>query len=106
MFKIFFCAVTGIVTVLGMLACDKGGDEKILKFECEDQFQGEACYKLGKLRTGDEALNYYRIGCERHSSKACIAVAEQTTNKEEGERVLKQACEWKNEEACAKAGKK
>lgn len=108
MLKFFAFAFLGAAIWFGMMACTKGGDEKILKFECEEQFQGEACWKLGNLRTGDEALNYYRIGCEKQSTKACLSVAEKTANKDEAARVLKQACEWKSPEACAKvdAGKK
>lgn len=103
MLRFFLCIALGIGMWFGLMACTTGGDEKTLKFECEDQFQGEACRKLGDARTGDEALNYYRMGCEKQSTKACLLVAEKTPNKEEAAKVLKQACEWKNEEACAKA---
>lgn len=106
MLRFFGAAILGALLIVFSMGCDKGGDEKILKFECEDQFQGEACFKLGKLRNGDEALNYYRIGCEKQSTNACLAVAENTPNKEEAAKVLQRACEWKSEAACAKAGSK
>ncbi len=86
-----------------MTACTFGPDEKTLRFECEDQNAGEACLKLGKLRQGEEALRYFRMGCEKQATTACVALAEATTDKAEAERVLKQACEWKNPDACAKA---
>ena len=91
-----------VFTILA--SCNKGGDEKILHFECEEQFQGEACFKLGAKREGDEALRFFRMGCEKQSSKSCIALAEKTPDQAEASKALKKACEWKNQVACSKLG--
>jgi hypothetical protein len=98
--RILFALILGASFLAG---CTKGADEGTLRFECEDQFQGAACLKLGERREGEEALKYFRLGCEKQSTKSCIVLAERTSDKEEAQRVLKQACAWKSEEACAKA---
>lgn len=88
--------------VVSLASCTFGGDEKTMIFECEQQNAGEACLKLGKRRAGDEAVKYFRMGCEKQSTTACLALAEMTPDKSEANRVLKQACEWKNPTACGK----
>lgn len=92
-----------LLSFLGLAGCTFGGDEKTMIFECEQQNAGEACHKLGKRRTGEEALRYFRMGCEKQATTACLSLAAATPDKAEAEKVLKQACEWKNPEACAKA---
>lgn len=98
-------SVLGTVFAFSLFACVRGGDEKMMQFECEKQNSGEACNKLGLKRKGEEALRYFRLGCEKQSTVACLSLAERTENKEEALKVLRQACEWKNSTACIKANK-
>ncbi len=97
-----FLVTLGLVFLL-LTGCMSGGDEKILKFECEEQNSGEHCNKLGLKRDGEEALRYFRMGCEKQSTVSCISLAERTSDPAEALRVLKQACQWKNPTACSKA---
>ncbi len=96
-------SVLGTVFAFSLFACVRGGDEKMMQFECEKQNSGEACNKLGLKRKGEEALRYFRLGCEKQSTVACLSLAERTSDKAEALRVLKQACDWKSSTACGKA---
>ncbi len=102
MIRFLMCAALIWGSVFCLSACTTGADEKTLRFECEDQFQGEACWKLGKAREGEDALKYFRMGCEKQSTKACLSVSEHSPDKEEAKKALQQACGWKSPEACAK----
>lgn len=82
-------------------ACTQG--EKTLLFECNEQNQGEACNKLGKARTGEEALKFFRQGCKLENTNSCVSLASATPDKEEALTVLKYSCGRGNHLACAKA---
>ena len=81
-------------------ACTQG--EQTLLFECNEQNQGEACNKLGKARSGEEALKFFRQGCKLENTNSCVSLAEATSDKQEALRVLKYACDRGNTRACAK----
>jgi|GEM_PF-5651539 len=105
MHRLLISSVLGASLAFSLFSCVRGGDEKMMQFECEKQNAGEACNKLGLKRKGEEALRYFRLGCEKQSTVACLSLAERTENKDEALKVLKQACEWKNSTACIKANK-
>lgn len=88
----FFWALLG-------LGCTS--NEKTLLFECNEQHQGEACNKLGKARNGEEALRFFRKGCDLENTNSCVSLAEKTSDKAEALRVLKYACDQENTHACA-----
>ncbi len=81
-------------------------NEKVLLFECNEQNQGEACNKLGKAREGEEALKFFRRGCELENTNSCVSLAEKTPNQEEALKVLKYSCDRGNSTACVKFAEK
>ncbi len=103
MHKFLISSLLGTLLALSMFACVRGNDEKMMQFECEKQNSGEACNKLGLKRKGQEALMYFRMGCEKQSTVSCLSLAERTPDPAEAARVLGKACEWKNTAACGKA---
>lgn len=86
--------------LLSATACTQG--EQTLLFECNEQNQGEACNKLGKARTGEEALKFFRQGCKLENTNSCVSLAEATPDKKEALTVLKTSCDRGNTRACAK----
>lgn len=79
------------------------GNEKTLLFECNDQNQGQACFKLAKARKGEEALPFYRRGCELGSVDACGELLTQGLEKEKVIKSLESFCAQGNKRACEKA---
>ena len=88
------------IVFLFLTACTSG--EQTLLFECNEQNQGEACNKLGKARSGEEALKFFRRGCDLENTNACVSLAEATSDRGEALRVLKYSCDRGNTRACAK----
>lgn len=88
------------LALLFLSACTQG--EQTLLFECNEQNQGEACNKLGKARTGEEALKFFRQGCKLENTNSCVSLAEATSDKQEALNVLKYSCDRGNTRACAK----
>lgn len=87
--------------LLLLFSCTSG--EQTLRFECEDQNVGEACNKLGKAREGEEAMRYFKRGCELENTNSCVNLADkiQGSDRAEALRVLKFACDKGNTNACA-----
>jgi TPR repeat protein len=83
-----------------LTACTQG--EQTLLFECNEQNQGEACNKLGKARSEEEALQFFRKGCKLENTNSCVSLADATSDKQEALTVLKYACDRGNTRACAK----
>ena len=79
-------------------------NEQTLLFECEQQNSGEACYKLGKAKSGPDALLFFHKGCELGSTNGCVSAVEVSgaADQEETKRVLKIGCEKGNPTACGK----
>lgn len=86
--------------LFSLSACTQG--EQTLLFECNEQNQGEACNKLGKTRTGEEALKFFRQGCKLENTNSCVSLAEATPDRQEAMQVLKSSCDRGNTRACAK----
>ncbi len=93
-------------TLLFLLLLSCTSNEKVLLFECNEQNQGGACNKLGKAREGEEALKFFRRGCELENTNSCVSLAEKTSNQEEALRVLKYSCDRGNSTACVKFAEK
>lgn len=92
--------ITYVFVLFILAGCTQG--EQTLLFECNEQNQGEACNKLGKARTGEEALKFFRQGCKLENTNSCVSLADNTPDKEEALRVLKFSCDRGNTRACAK----
>ena len=89
-----------LLVIPALAACTSG--EKTMLFECNDQNVGEACNKLGKARTGEEALAFFRKGCQLENTNSCVNLAENTRDEGEAERSLKLACDKGNTTGCTK----
>lgn len=85
------------------MACTSG--DKTLLFECNEQNQGEACFKLGEARKGEEALGFYKRGCQMENVNSCAKLVELGVDKELALLRLKAGCEKGNAKACEKGGK-
>jgi TPR repeat protein len=92
-----------LLAVLSVVIVSCTSGEQTLLFECEQQNAGEACNKLGKARQGEEALRFFRRGCELENSNSCVSLAEKIKDSDRPEalRVLKLSCDWGNARACA-----
>lgn len=92
--------ILALLVLIVFSSCTQG--EQTLLFECNEQNQGEACNKLGKARTGEEALKFFRRGCKLENTNSCVSLAEATPDKQEALTVLKYSCDRGNTRACAK----
>ncbi len=90
-----------VVGFLFLFSCT--ASEDVVLLECQ-QNVGEACNKLGKNRTGKEAVSFFRRACDLGNTNGCVNLAEQIYKEDltEARRVLKFSCDKGNTSACAR----
>ncbi|MGE3262729.1 MAG: hypothetical protein AB7K68_13185 [Bacteriovoracia bacterium] len=89
-----------LLSFLLLVGCTS--NEKTLLFECNEQNQGDACFKLGNAHTGEGALAFYRRGCEIENVNSCGALLTQAPDREKAQAALKSFCDRGNANACGK----
>lgn len=97
-------APTGLALILSFYLSGCSSEEKKLQAECAKPTGGAACYKLGLKRKGQEALQFFRAGCQKRDSDSCMKLAALTPDPTEAKRVLTEACDRQNAAACKKLG--